>query len=373
MSSCGSALKIVHTEASGGWGGQEIRILEESRGMIRRGHSVTLLCPRETRIFGAAGDYGVPAVALPIGRKNLRGLMAMREWLGRNDADVINTHSSTDSWLTALACATMRSSPPLVRTRHISAPLRDNAATRWLYGKAVRHVVTTGERLREQVMREANVTADRVTSIPTGIDVGRYVPGDAQARRRELGLPADKIIVGIVATLRSWKGHDHLFAAFARMRRNDTLLLVVGDGPRRAHLERLAEEVGIAGSVLFVGQQADAAPWFQTLDLAVLPSYANEGVPQSLMQAMACGIPVVSTPVGAIGELIRDRESGRLVPPADPDALAAVIEELLADPAQRAHLASAAVSHVRQNHSIANMLDGMEAVFRAAIAEGVPG
>ena len=81
----------------------------------------------------------------------------------------------------------------------------------------------------------------------------------------------------------------------------------------------------------FAGNQADVAPWMQALDLFCLPSYANEGVPQALMQAMACGLPVVTTPVGSIGEIVQDGETGRLVPPGDAGALGAAIEALLAD------------------------------------------
>ena len=92
-------MKILHTEASCGWGGQEIRILEEARGLIERGHDVQLVCPPEARIFVEAARFGVPVTALPIARKRPGGVIALRYWLARHRPDVINTHSSTDSWL----------------------------------------------------------------------------------------------------------------------------------------------------------------------------------------------------------------------------------------------------------------------------------
>lgn len=121
-------LHIVHTEASVGWGGQEIRILSEARGMLARGHKVTLLCPAQARIYAEAQKQGIPVEALPIGRKKLAGMLAMRKWLKQHPVDVINTHSSTDSWLAALACATLRHAPAIVRTRHISTPTPNNRA-----------------------------------------------------------------------------------------------------------------------------------------------------------------------------------------------------------------------------------------------------
>src|ERR1019366_3018285 len=94
---------IVHSESSCGWGGQEIRVLEEAAGMLARGHRVTLLCPREARIHEEAARRGVPAVALPIARKSLAGVRALHGWLAHQRCDVLNSHSSTDSWLAALA------------------------------------------------------------------------------------------------------------------------------------------------------------------------------------------------------------------------------------------------------------------------------
>ena len=155
-------MNIVHSEASCGWGGQEIRILVEARGMIARGHRVTVLAPVESRIFAEATRFGVPAQALPIGRKTLAGIAALRVWLIRHPVDVVNTHSSTDSWLAALAWASMRKPPPIVRTRHISAPVPDNFASRWLYRSASRFVVTTGESLRESLITRLKLDPDRV-------------------------------------------------------------------------------------------------------------------------------------------------------------------------------------------------------------------
>ena len=122
-------MNIVHTESSLGWGGQEIRILSESQGLIARGHRVGLVCPPEARVHEEARRRGVPVTALPIGRKNLRGFLALRRWLRENPCDVVNTHSSTDSWLSALALKSLGRPCPLVRTRHISAAVPTGAAT----------------------------------------------------------------------------------------------------------------------------------------------------------------------------------------------------------------------------------------------------
>ena len=361
-------MHIVHSESSCGWGGQEVRVLEESAGMLERGHRVTLLCPREACIFAAAAARGVPVVALPIARKNFSALAALRGWLARNPAEVLNSHSSTDSWLAALSLQGRRPRPALVRTRHISAAIPDNFATRWLYQTATRRIVTTGERLREQLIRDNRFPAQSIVSVPTGIDMTRYTSADRAQAKTRLGIAPGQVCIGIVATLRSWKGHRYLLDAFAGLKQRDARLLMVGDGPGRDNLREQVERLGLGGRVLMPGNQAEVTPWLQALDVFALPSYANEGVPQALMQAMAVGVPVISTPVGSIEELVRNEATGLIVAPRDVEALRAAIERLLEDRALGARLAEAARAWVRERYSRERMLDSMEAVFRGVAA-----
>jgi glycosyltransferase involved in cell wall biosynthesis len=367
------ALHIVHTESSCGWGGQEIRILTEARGMIARGHQVTLLCPAEAPIFAAASRQGVPVQALPIARKGWRGMAAMRRWLQANrGVSLINTHSSTDSWLVALACAALRRAPPIVRTRHVSSTVPDNRPTRWLYRKAARHVVTTGEALRQQLHRDNGLPLAHLTSVPTGIDLSRFAPGDKGEARAALGLAPEGSYLGIVSTLRSWKGHNYLLQAMTRLSaaHPDLRLLIVGDGPQRQNLEHKIAELGLGGKVVLVGQRDDVPLWLNALDIFTLPSYGEEGVPQAIMQAMACAVPVVSTTVGAIGEAVLDGETGILVAPRDADALYDALARLISDSAMRMNMGQAGLARARQRFGTAAMLDKMEAVFFQTIDRG---
>jgi len=357
-------MRILHTESSLGWGGQEIRVLTEARGVARRGHHVAIGAPPESRIYSAAPDYGVERVALPIARKSLRGLTALRWHLAATPYDVVNTHSSTDSWLAAVARRTLGGRGAIVRTRHISAPVPRNAATRWLYRQAA-HIVTTGERLKRQVIQEAGVEASRVTSIATGIDLDHFRPGDRAAARGSVALPIEAPIVGIVATLRSWKGHAYLLEAVAALERKDTQLAIVGDGPQREALHAKVRELGLEPRTHFAGNREDVVPWLQAFDVFCLPSYANEGVPQALMQAMACALPVVTTYVGSITELVEDGRTGLVVPPKDSLALRGALEALLADAPRRQSLGAAALRDARERLGEGVMVDAMIRVFES--------
>jgi len=358
-------MRILHTESSCGWGGQEIRILDEAQGISSRGHEVAIVAPRESRVYEAALERGLNADPLPIARKNLQGLLAMRRWLKSHPVDIVNAHSSTDSWLAALACATLARAPALVRTRHVSAAIPDNLPTRWLYRRATLHVVTTGEVLRAQLLRDNGLSPERVTSVPTGIDTKRFVPGDRDAARRTTGLPSGRRLVGIVATLRSWKGHRYLIDAVGGLP-PDVGLVIVGDGPQRSHIETRVRELGLSERVWLAGNQRDVLPWLQALDVFALPSYANEGVPQALLQAMLCGLPCVTTTAGSIGEIARDGVTAIVVAAEDAADLRRGLEKVLGDAELGTRLGNAARAHCATNFGAQTMLDRMERVFRDA-------
>ena len=363
-------LAIVHTESSLGWGGQEIRILTEARGMLDRGHQVMLLTPAEAEIFPAAKRAGVPVEAVAIATKRLGPLFALRGWLARHgkEYDVVNTHSSTDSWLSAVACATLTDMPALVRTRHVSTPVNNHFSTRWLYDKATAHIVTTGEALRQQLHRDNGYALERMTSVRTGIALDYYQPLNKLAMRTKLGLE-DRPTIGILATLRDWKGHEDLldalvllrtqFAAFSEWR-----LVIVGDGPERERLVKKTAARQLDNVVKLVGNQDNVPEWLSAFDIFALPSYGNEGVPQGIMQAMACALPVVCTSVGAISEAVQDGRTGIMVATRNPQALADALGILMNDAAKRAQMGEAGHAFARQHFGVDVMLDKMEAVFR---------
>ncbi len=359
-------LSILHTESSIGWGGQELRILTEMEGMARRGHRVQLVTASSAEILPAAQARGIPVTGLPIEAKKLPGLQAMRGWLGQHGRsfDVINTHSSTDAWLVALGCLGRSGMPPVVRTRHVSTPVNTSLTTRWLYTTATTEIVVTGEALKAQLARDNGFLLARITSVRTGIDLDRFRPLDRVAARAAHGVDGRPAVV-ILATLRDWKGHDELLDAWMLLRERipGWQLLIIGDGPRRAHLEVRVASLGLAGDVCFTGNQDDVPAWFACADVAVLPSWGDEGVPQSLMQAAACGLPAVSTTIGAISEAVRDGETGFLIPPKDVPALADALARLMTDQSLRARMGTAANAYAQDNFGLDRMLDGMERVF----------
>ena len=357
-------LRVVHSESSCGWGGQELRILTEAAGMQDRGHKLRLVCPSHAPIYEQADRFSIATDALPIARRNIKGLWSVMSWLKQHDVDIINTHSSTDSWLFAVAAKLLRKQVRIVRTRHVSAEVDRDLFTRWLYTRGADVVVTTGKKIREMLIETNGFPDSQIVSIPTGIDTNRFARGERNIRRSQLGLPSEKKIIGIVATIRSWKGHRFLVDAFHQLQRDDVHLLIVGDGPIRHVVEQQIRDLNLTQHVTMPGNQEDVVPWLQALDIFAQPSYANEGVPQSILQAMGCCLPVVSTSVGSIQEALIDGETGIIVPAKDRWALTRALDRLLDDTVRREQMGEAGRRRVVAQFGIESMLNRMEQVFQ---------
>ncbi len=360
-----SKATILHTVASIGWGGQEIRIVREMLGMRARGYRVLLAAPPQALICGRAAEAGLETLHSPMDRRRFLGCVAdLRRIIRQYNVDLVNTHSSADSWMGSIAGRL--EGIAVLRTRHISSSVNGNPLTRWLYGHLCDEVVTTGEFIRTQLIRDLKLSPQRVRSIPTGIDCRAFLRGDGHRVRGELGIgPADSV-VGIAAVLRSWKGHLDLLEAMVsvRMAVPDARLVVVGDGPMRAAIASRVEELGLGSCTHMTGHRDDIADVIASFDVAVMASYASEGIPQFALQAMAAGKPVVATQVGGIPEVVHDGVTGLLVPPRTPELLARAVVSLLKDPGRRERLGMQGRQWVTEHHSFEGMLDQLEACYR---------
>jgi sugar transferase (PEP-CTERM/EpsH1 system associated) len=237
---------------------------------------------------------------------------------------------------------------------------------RRLLSRWVREITCVSAHMREWLERTVRVRAP-VTQIYNGVDTQAFAPlGDGAATRARLGVDPHAFVVGTVGRLDPIKDHPSLLAAFARVRADEpgAVLLVVGDGPER---ERLAAAAG--PGVRLLGSRTDVPALLRALDVFVLCSH-NEGISNTLLEAMATGLPIVATRVGGNPELVRDGESGTLVPPAAPDALAAAMLRYRRDAALASAHGADARRDVVDRFGVAAMVRAYEAVWRRARGEG---
>jgi glycosyltransferase involved in cell wall biosynthesis len=334
---------LLHTESSPGLGGQEIRTLDEARWTVERGWRVILAGQPHGRLLERARAAGLETVPVPMKAPwDARAMARLARLIRRERVSLVHTHSSVDAWLGGLAARSAR--VPIVRTRHVSIPIRRgwNPVYTWLADR----VITSGEAIRRLVVG-AGAPPHRVIALPAGVDLAQF-PFRVRAESLAASLAVSSPVVGSVAMFRGSKGHAHLLEAFAliRARHPRATLLLVGDGIRRAWVEQLAVEAGLKEAVRFTGFRPDVAALLGIMDCFVLASTRTEGVPQSLLQAFATGVPVVASDIGGIPEVIGDDEIGLLVKAGSAADLASGIERVLADPGaarRRVHAARALV------------------------------
>lgn len=235
-------------------------------------------------------------------------------------------------------------------------------------------VVVVADPLREQLVL-AGVPSERIHVVPNGVSADRVAAVAHASRaevRREWGLSdADRAVV-VLGRLSPEKGQDVALEAFAGLARGGTnaplCLVLVGDGVSREGLEARAARDDLAERVHFAGWRND--PWrcLGAADVFLLPS-RSEGLPLALLEAMAAGVPVVATDVGAVGEVLGpDGERARLIPAGDALAMRSALEDLLGDDAKRERLARAAALRVREAYGIERQVRALETIWRDAAA-----
>jgi glycosyltransferase involved in cell wall biosynthesis len=317
-----------------------------------------------SRLLSEAERAGVPA--LPVRMRGAWAVgagLALRRLMRERRVDVVHTHSSVDSWVAGVAARSLGLA--VVRSRHVSIPIPRRRAL--VYHLADR-IVTSGDAVAG-IVAAAGVPPERIVAIGPGVDTQRFHPGvSGSAVRAELGLTGPAI--GLVANIRGSKGHRFFLEAAREVLRTraDARFVIVGDGVGFGDVRRRVEELGLGACVRMTGFRRDIPEVMAALDVLVLPSVKSEAMSQVIPQALAVGTPVVGTTVGGTPELVRDGETGRLVPPADAAALARAILDLLRDPEGARAMARRGQAEVLARHSMEAAMTRLVAVYTAAQA-----
>lgn len=358
-------MRILHTEASPGWGGQELRILREAEGMRARGHTVVMAVQTGGGLVEPARAAGFEVLELSFRKKQaLSCLFSLLRFMRKHNIDVIVTHSSLDAWMGGIAGRLTRRR--VVRTRHLSTPIRSGLNSRLLYNTLADFVVTTCAAAVEPIQTQARLPQGRCTSIPTGVDASALTidPEEVAQFKQQYGIEKEDVVAGTLCVMRGWKGvADLLHAAKALQDQPHLKWLVVGGGVSETYFHEVARKLGVEKQVIFTGHLTPPYVALAAMDIFCLLSWANEGVSQASLQAAWLRKPLVTTTAGGLPEVCVDRKTGLLVPIKAPEAVAKAVAELAADPHQRETMGTAAHALVAKKFTYEQMLDQMERVL----------
>jgi glycosyltransferase involved in cell wall biosynthesis len=305
-----------------------------------------------------------------------RALVELVRIARRRRPRIVHTHTAKAGALGRIAALiATRPRPLIVHTYHghvlesYFGPLVSRAyrLVERLLARSSDRLLAVSEATVNDLVRLRVAPRDAFQVVPLGLDLARFddLAADAGAGfRRRLGVTPDELLVTFVGRLVAIKRVDVLLRAFARLRdRSPRLrLAIVGDGERRAELERLATALGIEDAVSFVGYLTDVTEVAAAADIAVLSS-DNEGTPVSLIEAAAARVPAVATAVGGVPDVVT-AETGILVPPGDATALAAGLARLADDAALRRQMGARARGHVRERFAVERLLADIDALYQ---------
>jgi glycosyltransferase involved in cell wall biosynthesis len=367
----GRPLRVAHIVLSLDCGGLERMVLGLVRAGCARGHMISVVCLERRGALAAHVEEAGARVLCADKRPGLRpGMVGRMKRIFRELApDAVHTHQ-IGALLYAGRAARRADVPVVVHTEHGNhlkglAPWHRRVRARLLWKLAARaadRFFCVSADIAD-TLKATGIPPAKLAVMPNGIAPAEVDHAEVERTRRLLGWPENVRIIGTVGRLSTIKRQDLLLRAFARLyrARSKARLLVIGDGPEAAALHQLSTALGIAGAVYFAGYQQRPEAYLRLMDVFALSS-DSEGMPMALLEAWAAGVPVVSTSVGGIPELIEEGCTGLLVAPGDDDALAAALEELLADPVRARVLGEAGRVEVERNFG----LDRAAAAYEAA-------
>ncbi len=351
--------------------GTERHMLDLARGLSLLGVAVTVACPTPAALEDAARRENLPTLTIQKrGLVDWRAAQTLARRLKSGQTNIVHAHNGRTALAAAIAVR-MAGRGRCVMTQHFLEPNHATqhgpkaavsaAAHHWVVGQMSR-ILAISEAVRSAMLDRGEAPEGKITVVPNGISAPD--PADPAETRRSLGIGAGTPLVVCAARLEREKDVASLISAMDIVRGTvpDVRCLVAGAGSEKAALEAQIERLNLLGAVTLLGFRADATALMAAADIFVLPSLA-EPFGLVLLEAMALGRPVVATRAGGPLEIVVDGETGFLVPPSSPEALADAMERLIVDPAARRRLGDNGHARFEQRFTAARMAQATLAVY----------
>jgi glycosyltransferase involved in cell wall biosynthesis len=382
------SIKILRIVARLNIGGPAIHVVLLTAGLNPKRFESRLVCGRENSGEGSMLDYaqahGVHPIVIPeivgefsLGPREFKALAQLYRLIRREKPDVVHTHTAKAGFVGRLAAFLARV-PVVVHTFHghvlhgYYSPLKTHLLRRMerVLACMTDCILAGSEGVKQDLVAYGIAAPEKILVIPLGLELGPFLDGHAArgAFRREWHLQASDRLVGIVGRLFPIKNH-HLFldaAALVAQEEPAARFVIVGDGVLRAKIERQARVLGLSERVIFTGWRRDLPSIYADLDVLAVTSN-NEGTPVSAIEAMASACPVVATRVGGLPDLIYQGETGFLVPPGDPPAMAAAIGRLLRQPEEARRLGQAGRAIVHERFAVQRLISDMQQLYHTLL------
>lgn len=354
-------------------GGTELNTLRTAERLDSARFDVSVVCLREQGpLLARFREQGIPMLALPLQR--LHGITALRQgarlarYLVTQRVDIVHSHDAYNN-IFATIWSRLAGTPVTIASRRWCDDLPRKAlgvANRFAY-RFADCVVANSARIAELVVTDDRVPAGRVAVVPNFVDESAFRPLAPAHRAKlaaELEIPPGAVVIGCIAGLRPVKDHETLITAIAMVRARwpRICLVLIGDGPARPSLERLVRQLSLTDIVRFAGARPNEPNLHHLFDISVLSSW-SEAFPNTIVEAMAAGRPVVATDVGGVMDAVVHGQTGLLVAPRAPADLAEAIEQLLVHSELRRAMGDAGQRRAREHFHATSVLATLESLY----------
>jgi glycosyltransferase involved in cell wall biosynthesis len=365
---------VVHYVDSDIYGGCEEVVLLLLSGLDKTRWRPILIhheAPGMARLLNEVRQLGISCRAVPTmtGHNRVATLRRLVEELRAAEPTIFHVHLNWPLGCRyGVAAAKISHVPAIVATSHLYAPVagaRFGCLKQWVQAAMIDRYIAVSRAVQEHLCKDLGIPDLKVRVVHNGIRLTPFEGSANAGLRDKLTEGSDLPVVFTPARLHAQKGHMYLLQAAAHIL--DAIFVLAGDGPERRPLEELCLRLGLEGRVRFLGHREDIPQLLATCDLFVLPSL-YEGLPLSVLEAMASGKPVVATGVGGTDEVVVHGSTGMLVPPMNVTALAVAIGAILADQTMAARFGEAGRKRVAQMFSAEAMVRGVSEVYDELIA-----
>lgn len=368
-------MRLMHVVDSLEFGGLERVVTDLAIAQKRRGHQVTVFSLQTTQgLLPELQDAGVEVV---VGHKkrtaDLGMLSKMRGLMKGRGMDIVHAHNFVPNYHAAAAMTLLGRRPVQVCTCHDMGTRLSNERLRKLFMWSLKHtagVAMVGQQVYDRYVKDGMVPAAQAMTVLNGVPVDRFAwtPERRAAARAKLGIAEDELLIGAVGRAVALKNQRLLIELLPAIaaQQPKVRLAIIGGGPLEAELRELVSAQGLTERVSILGQRTDVADLTPGFDIFAMPSL-TEGLSIALLEACATRLAIVATAVGGNPEIIKEGQTGLLVPPADGPALQAALLDLLGDASRRQQMAQAACDWVRANASLESLCDTYDRFYEQAL------
>ena len=365
-------LNILQTCFSTSWGGLEMQALEVTRCLHERGHRLWLAAPEESRLYRESARHSFKVFPLNVtGYAHPRLIWKLRHFLRTERIDVVHCQHSRDLATVVPAHHLSGLRGPVVLSKRVGSYIgKHDLLHRYTYGRLSR-VLAISEVIHRNVVATTPIAPEKVLTLHDAVDLSQFNPAsvDRQAMRNSLGISGDLPLFGFVGRFSPGKGHEELLDAVAILNAQGRTFhtAVVGEASHgeetyAAAIRTRAHTLGLDACLTFLGYRADIPSVMAAFDILVFPSHA-ESFGVVLIEAMAMGLPVVTTNCDGVLDIVVDGVTGIMVPPKDGRRLAEAMDTLLQDASRRVRMGAAGRKRVEEMFDQEKQINRLEALY----------